>query len=436
MTKTHQSVSLFGALRAALVVAFLLALTGRNAFAQAIPAAEASPISTGFALPTSLGSLQWGVTASQSLIWGDYAGSGVTPLTNLSGDLAYLSSSKQYPFSLIFSGGRSWSEASQQSSYTFLNLGLSQVVNVGRWNLVGSDNVSYLPGTAAAGISGIPGVGDLGVPPVQVGGNVGQGLLSNYSNRVGNDVTGKTSINATGSYDLLRFVGDSNRAGFDSTSATGGGGINHQINARTSYGGSYSYATFNYSANTFGFNTPDFASQTASGMYSHMFTRKLSLSISAGPQWTTISGTPGTDISAFADVSASYAARSVTTSLSFVRSTSNGYGTLAGAISDNATFSAQRTFALVWNCAVSSTYTHASTLPSASFPATSVNAFVEGVQLSRAIARSLSGYASYTFEHQSTSGSANGALDLFSGTTQVIGFGVTYSPSSMHFGRR
>ena len=64
------------------------------AFGQALPAAEAAPISTGFALPTTLGSLQYAVSASQSLIWGYYGNSGEVSATNLSGDVAYLSNSK------------------------------------------------------------------------------------------------------------------------------------------------------------------------------------------------------------------------------------------------------------------------------------------------------------------------------------------------------
>jgi hypothetical protein len=57
---------------------------------------------------------------------------------------------------------------------------------------------------------------------------------------------------------------------------------------------------------------------------------------------------------------------------------------------------------------------------------------VASAQVSRAIRRSLSAYASYSFEHQPT-GSAT-AVDVFSGIEQVVGFGVTFSPSSIHLG--
>ena len=85
-----------------------LAWRRHAAIGQAIPAAEASPISTGFSLPRVAGSLQWAVTASESLTWGYYSTSGAAESTNLSGDVAYISNSTKDPFSVVVSGGRSW----------------------------------------------------------------------------------------------------------------------------------------------------------------------------------------------------------------------------------------------------------------------------------------------------------------------------------------
>jgi hypothetical protein len=416
-------------------------------YAQALPAAEASPISTGFALPTTLGSLQYAVSASQSLIWGYYGNSGVAASTNVSGDIAYLSNSKLHPFSLVFSGGEAFSE-SGQSSYSFLNLGFSQVANVGRWNLVVSDNVSYLPGTATAGLSGVPGVGDLGVSPVQVGAETGQGVLTDFSNRVNNIVagsvsrqlTGKTSINASGSYGIMRFLSSSNgsesssSAGLDSDSSTGAGGISHQVNARNSFGGNYSYSQFSYSPNSLGIPTEDFASQTVSAVFSHQFTRKFGINASAGPQWTKVDNSSASaGLSLFADGSASYAGKATAASLTFVRSSNSGYGVIGGAISSSASFAASRRFALVWNCTFVTSYTQTSSLPGGASVPYSVDTTVGGLQVSRAIARSLSAYASYNLEDQHSAGSA---VDVFTGLSQVVGFGITYSPASLHLGRQ
>ena len=280
------------------LVALLMAAPA--AIGQALPAAEAAPISTGFSLPRTAGTLNYAVSASESILWGYSGRAGTTSSTNLTGDLAYLSNGKRYPFSAVFSGGRSWG-TSGGPSYSFLNLGMSQVLNAGRWNIVLSDSVSYLPGTPSVGLSGVAGVGDLGVTPnpgpIQVGIDTGQGVLTNYSTRVGNtatgtlqrQITGKTSIDGTGSYSILRFLdntGSTVNSGLDSSAVTGGGGISHQLNARNTFGANYAYSSYNYSGDTFGIPAPGFTSQTASLQYSHKFSRKLEITLNGGPNWS------------------------------------------------------------------------------------------------------------------------------------------------------
>jgi hypothetical protein len=447
MTTTKSGVHLSRALTPLLLIALAVISCG-SAWAQALPAAEASPISTGFALPTSLGSLQYAVSASQSLVWGYYGNSGPSSSTNISGDLAYLSSSKLHPFSLIFTGGHSFGELGEPS-YSYVGVGFSQVASLGRWNFVLSDNVSYLPGTAASGLSGVPGLGDLGVSPIQIGGDTAQGVLTNFSDRVSNTVggsvsrplTGKTSLNASGAYSVTRFLDNTvaasneSSAGLDNDSETGQAGIRHQIDARNTFGGSYAYSNYTYSNNNFGIFTPGFSSQTASAEYSHRFSRKLSINLSAGPQWTTIQAASNvTSTSVFVDASGSYVGKSATGSLTFVRSTNNGYGALGGALSNGVTFAIARPFGIVWNVAGTSSYTQTTNLPVPGIASFSSNTYVEGVQLSRALLRSLSGFVSYTFEDQFTSGS--GAIDVYSGASQILGFGITYSPSPLHLGHQ
>jgi len=412
-----------------------------KAFAQALPAAQASPISTGFALPRAQGSLQYAVSASESLSSGYYSNAGYDTATNLSGDLAFLSNSAADPFSMVFSGGRAWS-TSGQPSYSFLNLALSQVITTRLWSLVLSDGVNYLPGTATTGLSGVSGVGDLGVDPVQVGATTPQGVLTNYSSRVGNmstaglsfNFTGKTSVHASVAYGLTRFLDDSGKAinsGLDSDLKAASGGLSHRINARNTLSANYSYSSF-----TFNSGEPGFINQTASLMFLHQLTRKLTTSLSAGPQWTQIN-LPGNSpvLSLYADVNATYGGRFSHVSLDFTRSANSGFGVTAGAISDSVRLTAGRTFARVWNCSISGAYTQTSNLPGANNPTFGAQTEVGGVQVSRAIAGSLSGFASYTLENQATSGPAP-AVDLFSGLSKVAGFGLVYSPAAYRIGRQ
>jgi hypothetical protein len=446
MMKTLQFAGRTIAIRLPLLLLAALALSSTATWGQALPTAEAAPLSTGFALPTTLGTLQYAVTASQSFIWGYYSGTGATSSTNLSGDLAYLSNSKEHPFSMILSAGHSFGEDGEPG-YNFVGLAFSQVANAGRWNFVLSDNLNYLPGTPAAGLSGIPGVGDLGIGQVQILGDSGQGLLTNFSNRISNGtavtvsrlLTGKTSLSGSGSYTINRFLDTDitssaqSSAGLDSDAVSGQGGITHQIDRNSSLGVNYTYSNFTYPNDSFGIPTAGFVSQTASAQYSHRFNRKLSFSASAGPQWTTIqtAGDP-TSTSLFANVSANYAGKNLTSGLVFARSSNNGFGATAGALSNSLVLTANRSINVAWNVSGSASYTQTSTLAAANFPTYSTDTYVEAIQVSRAIVRNLSGFVSYTFEDQSDAGI--NAIDAFSGRSQVLSFGITYSPGSMHLG--
>jgi hypothetical protein len=416
---------------------------GHAAFGQALPAAEAAPISTGFELPRTAGTLQYSVGANENISTGYYNNSGVATSTGINGDVAFISASKLDPFSMVFSGGQAWSTSGQPST-TFLNLGLSQVISGKHWNLILSDSVSYLPQTPSTGISGIPGTGDLGVPPINVGEDFGQGVLTPYSTRVGNttslniqrSLTGKTSIQASGSYNVLYFVGSSANGGLNSTGKTGTGGISHRIDARNSINGNYAYTQYNYDS-----GLPGFISQTASLGYSHQFSPRLGMSLSAGPQWTadtstrTSPATPNT-VNLYASATLNYAAKVGNFALSYSRGTNSGYGVINGALSDSVSFRASRTFAKVWNGAFTSSFTHSTGLVTTGSLATfAPRTFVDSAQLSRALAKSLSIYASYTLEDQANTGS-HVTVNTFNGFFQVASFGITYSPTSIHFGTR
>ena len=428
--------------------------------AQALPAASASPISTGFTLPSTSGTLQYALSASQSITSNYFGNSGVASFTNLTGDLAFITSSSRDPFSAVFTGGRSWSTSSQPS-YNFLNLSLSQAVNTHRWNFSLSDAVNYMPQTASTGLSGIPGAGDLGVTPVPTepsqhlrrpgqpgSANPGQGVLSGFSTRVTNtsslslqrQITGKTSFNASGSYSLTRFLNNSgsstvpSSAGLDSDGDSAGAGLSHRIDARNSLAGNFAYSRNTYSGTSSGIRQPGFSSQTASLQVTHQFTRKLSTSLAAGPQWTSIDS-PGLTpaLSLFANLSASYTGEFSHASLAYSRSTNSGFGVVGGAISNSVTFSAGRIFDRVWLVALTAAYTQTSDLPSAVTLPFTFHTTVAGVQVSRALARTLSAYASYTLQKQSNQGTA-AAVDLFSGLSNVAGFGLTFSPSAVRLG--
>jgi hypothetical protein len=162
----------------------------------------------------------------------------------------------------------------------------------------------------------------------------------------------------------------------------------------------------------------------------------FTVSASAGPQWTKENtGGSSASLSLYANIAAAYSGHFSHMSLSYTSGANAGYGVAGGAHSNSVSFAAGRTFAQVWNGGATSSFTQSSGLPGLGSASYSLHTYVEAGQISRAIVRSISVYASYTFEDQSNPGSAQ-TVDLFSGISQVVGFGFTYSPSAIHFGRQ
>jgi hypothetical protein len=161
----------------------------------------------------------------------------------------------------------------------------------------------------------------------------------------------------------------------------------------------------------------------------------LSATISAGPQWTSVDSTGSTQgVSLYASASAAYHTQFSSMTVYYIRSTNSGFGVVGGALSQGGGATASRVFARVWSASASASYTQSTGLPGANVTPFTFDTTIASVQTSRAIVRNLSAYASYTLQHQS--GTSATAVDVYSGLEQVVGFGVTYSPSSIHLGRQ
>lgn len=439
-----------------LLSVFLSAGAARPAGAQALPAAEASPISTGFSLPVTSGSLTYALSGSETVNWGFFSNSTETESTNVSGDLGYISNSKRDPFSAVLSGGHSFGTGGQPN-YNFASAGLSQVIAIKHWTYVLSDNVSYLPESPAIGFGGLPGLGDIGISPVLLGviptstiAPTAQGVLTNYATRVDNsasgsfsrDFTAKTNIRGSAAYVISRFTQDSpqpRNSGLDSNGITGGGGIFHAYSPRTTVGGNFEYSDYSFVGHTQGVPAPDFKTQTASLNFQHQYTRKFLLNAAGGPQWTTIDlGTRSTSLDVFVNVGASYKGERTQSTLTFVRSTNAGYGVIGGGRSNSVSYVGTRKFGGggLWAGSLDASYSDTKSLATSLLPSYQFHTGVVGVQVSRALPHSLSIFGSYSLENQSDHGPFLTLLDAFSGRYQSLSFGITYSPMPIHVGGR
>ncbi len=423
-----------------LVVPLLFLVLGSLACAQMQgPATSPSP-GFGFSLPTVEGTLTYALTGSESAASGAGYGNTVASETILSGDLAYLSSSQTKPFSLVYSGGYMYTNMpGYPASSTFQNLALSQVVATKNWNFVASDAVSYLPQSPIVGFSGIPGIGDIGVTPVQLGDQPAQSILTDYGVSVSNglsggvtrQITGSTSIVGSASWQILHYF---NNVGINSTGEYATLGPNHRIDARSSVGAS---VTYGYTSEQFqNINLP-FTTEGLMLQYQRQWSRTLSMSVSAGPQRTYGTGASEAfmpaQIDFVANAALTYTRKVTSASLIYSRATNGGSGVVYGALTDTVSLSAQRQMGRKWQAAVTGSYFRSIAL--AQVPGFNENyQGTDGsVQISRQISRSLSGYVSYTALTQSAL-TPGVSQNVFSGFGQVFAAGITYSPGAIHPG--
>ncbi len=422
------------------VILFCYLATAEIALAQDTPAASASLAPSGvMGLDQNGGTLHYALGVSETIITGYGGGGSTARSTNFTGSASLVTNSKTKPTSLIYSGGYLLSETSGQPSAIYQDLGLSQVMMTKHWNFAASDFVSYLPASPTTGLSGTAGVGDLNTVPA--GTFTGDNILSFYSTRIGNNanasaegkLTGSTSIEASGSYGIQRFLGS---LGTNNSNAGGSIGLQHRLGNLSTLGGNYTYSRFEYGPSpTYYTGDFSFISQGVNLTYEHTFSRKLSSSISIGPQWTNsvyMQASPKR-INFAADVALNYTGKLSHASLSYYRGTSSGSGILPGVDADNVSFMLQRILNQTWNGAISASYVHTSGIFSFNAATPSTQAFYGGVQVSRKIGRDIDAYLSYTAETQAISG-ISAAQNAFSGLSQVVGFGLTFSPASIHFG--
>lgn len=402
----------------------------------------------GFNLPTHLGTLSYSLTGSQMLETGSGSVDGSTAL---SGNLAYLSKSERFPFSAVYSGGLYFTTAPGYSNVeTFQNLAMSQVFKTRSWVFVVSNYFSYLPASPTTGLSGVAGVGDVGITTTPVQGNLGptEAILSNYSTRISNGLSGSATWQATpsldfggtGSWDILHFIGG--QPGLDTYSISASVGPTYRIDARSSVGADAYYSHWYYPS----YPNVGFESQGVSINYNRSWTRRLTSSVGFGPERT--HGTTFTNIPAqpfstipwqwnFAgNASVSYATRTTGFTASYTRGVNGGSGITFGAITDSVGVGMNRPLNRDWLFGANASYSHSVNLVAYQGVKPTYDSVFGGVQVSRRLTETLSAYGSYTVIHQSAS-STNGFQtgSAFVGTNNVFAVGITFAPAPLLSGR-
>ncbi|HZY64211.1 MAG TPA: hypothetical protein VFE38_16965 [Edaphobacter sp.] len=420
------------------------------AYGQATPAASSLSPTVGPSIPTIDGIFHYSLSGSE-LIQTGYRGSGVGATTVLSGNAGYNSESQVHPFSMVYAGGLMMGNQYSSTATTFQNLALSQGLVKGAWLFGVADSVSYLPQSPTLGLSGIPGVGDLGPYPTQgPGSGPAGGVISSNMTSVSNSLSGNverrltalTSISGTGAWTILRYP--DSFFGLDNTSYMGQVGLNHRLDARDTVSGGVSYSTFSYGSGI------DLTMQTRgiNGSFQRVLSHTLSLSVSAGPMWINSSNKvlmPATT-TVSANGSLTYVRELTSASLSYNRGVNGGSGVQPGAISDNVNAMIGRSYGREWMASLTANYTRTNGLlnpgavtgvltgPEARlYSGGNSNSVYGGLQVSRRLTGSLSAYGSYNIQHQSSTYILE-SQNAFSGTSHIFGFGITYSPRATRLG--
>ncbi len=377
------------------------------------------------------------MSAAERVTFGYNNTVGTVSAATFSGNVGLITPSKRMPTDLTASVGYLATTGGGQPSAFFTDFMISQQYNTKSWKLTLGDSLRYLPETPSSGLLGVNGIGNVGTTTTGI---PSQGVLIPFATRIENSsnaditrvITGKTSATATGSYSLERFPGYTGGIQTDVYSAAGS--VNHRIDALTSIGGTYHWTRFSY----VGVNGA-FESQGASVQYKKQVNRRLTLNLGGGPQIISASSLTGrpASISYTADLQATYlgsVASAFTMSASYKRSTNGGSGLTFGAINDTVSGNISRRITRSLNVSALSTFSHSTGLQLITQSQIDAESFSGSAQANRAITEKLSVYVSYTAQHQSITGT-NYTGSPLNGLQQVLGIGVTYSPSSVHLGR-
>ncbi len=432
----------------------LLFLASAVSFGQAIPAGEASsvpnPSVSGFNFLSADGELHYSLTASEVAQFG-YSGIRATSTTAFSANAAYANRSSIHPLSFLLGGGALLPNQSGQSVSGFTTLSVSQGYMMRYWTFNVGDSVSFLPQSPTVGLSGLPGLGDLGTIPTEgPGQGPAGGILTISGNRISNMVFGNverklgrnTSISGAGTWSVLHFLDDT--AGLNNSQTSGSVSLNHHLDARSSVNVSAVYTAFSYNGPEAGPLAPNFKTKGLNVGYQRVLTHSLSVSGSVGPQW--VSSANGTLIPTSLNVAATanvaYTRKFTNAMVYYSRGANGGSGVLPGALSDTTGASVGRELGPNWGASASVGYSKSRGLTqiylTSPVPVNEIYHSVYGsIQVTHRLTQKFSGYASYSAQNQSTNypNVTFTGGNVLSGISQTFGIGITFSPRATHVGQ-
>ncbi|MGA9070951.1 MAG: hypothetical protein WB424_11890 [Terracidiphilus sp.] len=425
--------------KSSLTLLATLWIAGAALSAQSTPAAAGADDSAGEDKQAVGGMLHYDLRFAQTSDFGGYQGG--QQESYLSGDASFRDFSRHLPFSLQYSGGYGWLLSGPgQGGNLFQHLQLSQSVVNSAWNLTASENVDYTFETPTTGFSGVPGTGEPigGSAPTN---STDQTILAMNTRTLDNQTAASasvrldyaTTLNFGGSVGELLYI-DSNGQNTDSLASEVR--VSRRLDARNSLSGGYGFSRFIYGQGPVSQpNTAQISYSQASSLqisFKRQWTRKISSTGAIGPQWISSSNSAiqpsSTQFTASATVQETF--RNGGAGLAYNHGVSGGAGYLMGAENDTISGNYSRGIGRSLNVGVNGSYLRTASLSGNGV----VHGEYGGVQATRGLGRYFSVFANYTVMNQSSSLSTSnlsGASNVLNTMSQVIGFGIGYTPREL-----
>ena len=411
--------------------------------ASAVAGAQQNPVAagpadlTGQAGPAGGGTLHYDLRYAQTARFGGIQGDQQESF--VSGDASFTGLSQWLPFSMQYGGGYGWVwSGPPEPGNLFQHLKLSQGIIRRTWKLTASDDVNYTFETPTTGFSGIPGTGE----PIGGSGSTTPPALTilTVNTRILNNITTAsaairldyaTTLNLTGVEEVLRYIDDN---GQNMNTLQSNASISRRLNALNSVSVQYDNSRFGYNGVTS--TSPSGSPQTISNqsntvqvMLQRQWNRRISTSGAIGPQWisSSVSAIMPSSTQFTANASATDTFKSGSAGLFYSHRFTGGSGYMLGAESDTVGANYSRGFGRKLTVGVTGSYLRSAGLNSSD----AIHAEYGGVQATRALGRYFNVFANYTATNQASS--LSNAPNVLNSLSQVIGFGIGYSPREKRF---
>ena len=354
-----------------------------------------------------------------------YSNGGNSQMTNISGNFGYSTTSQRHPTSISLGAGDSWTiSGAEYNSGPYESLALTQGFVGEYWSLQLSDGVSYFKGVPFSEPN------TSSTAPESVVTLSTTTVNNNTSAECGYKLGASMSLSAGGGWSQIYYP---NGGGINTYGVTANVGLTRRLDARDSLVGQYAYFQYSYASSGI-----DVYAETVTGGWSRTWSRHVTTSIAAGPQWVSSSDSSllpsSTGVSANASIS--YSTKFGAALLSYAHSLTGGGGYMYGAETDTVTGNFTRQFGhrpqSQISLALSGGYSRSSSLVLQSVPGT-INGVLQTkygtAQAGRHLGRLLSISANYTATDQTD---PQASTPVFNGLWQSVSLGIGFTPPQIH----